>query len=300
MSQFPTDAIAAYRDSIGTAVSEAVRDLLQNKHLYQSTSVDFDGATRKVRSFLPVHEHRVFDSVRGDPTKLPFILDESAATERARTFANSSYIFWKAPHIKTYCATCERVEPFNVDSMRSVVEGPANSADGKFTQVFSIAYTCQSCKGIPEAFLIRRVGTKLTLSGRTPMEVVQTPDYVPREIRTFYSGAEIAYQSGQSLPAVFMLRTACEQWVKRFADPTDKVDQAIDKYMAQLPDGFRDTFPSMRDMYGTLSVAVHNAAAEPALYESVRSDFCRHFDARRVHNLPNSKEELAALSKPER
>jgi hypothetical protein len=288
MSQHPTEAINAYRQSIATAVSQAVRDLLETKHLYQSVSIDFEGLTRKIRSLLPVHEHRVFDAVRGDPAKLPMILEETAETGRARMLGSANYIYWNIPHVKTYCGTCERLEPFNVHSIHSVV-GPTDSSDGKVTQIFAISYICQSCKGLPEAFLVRRVGARLTLSGRTPMEVVRTPDYVPHEIKGFYSGAEIAFQSGQWLPAVFMLRTACEQWVRKFADEDDRTDQAIEKYMAQLPETFRAAFPSMRDMYGVLSDAIHKALAEPSLYEEVRTDFCKHFDARRVFGLSNGR-----------
>jgi hypothetical protein len=52
------------------------------------------------------------------------------------------------------------------------------------------------------------------LSGRAPIEHVLVPNVIPKNAAGFFKDALIAYQSGQTLAALFLLRTLIEQWLK--------------------------------------------------------------------------------------
>ena len=117
------------------------------------------------------------------------------------------------------------------------------------------------------------------------MEHAPVPKIVPKEISKFYAGAVIAHQSGQTLAGLFMLRTTCEQWAKRWAAPEDRADAAIEKYMAALPQDFKDRIPSVQKMYSDLSAAIHQANPDEELFAKTIVDLKKHFNARGVYEL---------------
>ena len=189
-----------------------------------------------------------------------------------------------------FCKVCDRLEPFNSVMSSNYLTKHDLSSPGIFhamnwNQVYALSYLCQSCKAVPEVFLVRRTGTKLTLCGRAPMEHAPVPKIVPKEISKFYAGAVIAHQSGQTLAGLFMLRTTCEQWAKRWAAPEDRADAAIEKYMAALPQDFKDRIPSVQKMYSDLSAAIHQANPDEELFAKTIVDLKKHFNARGVYEL---------------
>lgn len=60
----------------------------------------------------------------------------------------------------------------------------------------------------------------------------------------------------------------------------------MDDYMATLSEDFRRRFPSMRSLYGELSVDIHSATGAPELFDKAREQIVHHFDARRLFGLP--------------
>jgi hypothetical protein len=148
---------------------------------------------------------------------------------------------------------------------------------------------------VPEVFLIRRVGDKLTLCGRAPMEVAPAPKVIPKTIRHFYCGAVVAYQSGQTLAAIFMLRTVIEQWARsQLQKPPEQGDNLMDEYMGSLPKDFNDRFPSMRALYDDLSADMHGAVGSAELFVRAPEQIVEHFDARRIYKLPDSRGNAAS------
>ena len=147
-------------------------------------------------------------------------------------------------------------------------------------QMFVLSYLCQSCKSVPEVFVIRRQGSRLTLSGRAPIEHVEVPTEIGKEVCQFYRGAMLAHQSGQTLPGLFMLRTVIEQWARRITKSTGKADEVLDAYVATLPEDFRERFPVLRDTYSELSADLHSATGSDELFEGARRQIVRHFEAR--------------------
>lgn len=121
------------------------------------------------------------------------------------------------------------------------------------------------------------------------MEHVTVPAEIPKAIQKYYSGAIIAFQSGQTLAALFLMRTACEQVARQSAEPTDKADVAIDKYMAALHANVREQFPSLRDIYGELSVDIHSAIGSTDLFERTVDKLGLHFRARQLYETPRPR-----------
>jgi hypothetical protein len=149
-----------------------------------------------------------------------------------------------------------------------------------------LEYTCQSCKQTPEVFLVRRRGVKLTNEGRSPIEHVEVPAFIPKPVRRFFSGAVVAHQSGQTLAALFLLRTVIEQWARAATESVKvQADQVLDDYMLTLPEDFRARFPSLRALYGELSVDMHAATGSSGLFSRAVTEICEHFDARRLFKL---------------
>jgi hypothetical protein len=133
---------------------------------------------------------------------------------------------------------------------------------------------------------IRREGFKLTLSGRSPIEYADVPRDIPNQVKHFYRDAVVADQSGQTLAGIFLLRTLIEQWA-RSKVPSDQLlaDAVLDAYMSALPENFKRQFKSFRELYRDLSVDIHAARGDPALFNEARDKIVEHFEARRLFRL---------------
>jgi hypothetical protein len=281
------DVIESYNKSLSTMVAQTFRTLLENGHLYQSQTTDDDSVRKLIRSrieerALPYIEQRGYLNHGSEHSlwHLPNDLD-SAVENAAGTFV----LFVHPSHAKLFCKTCDRQEAFNLNSARSVIDTVPGHIEGRTKQVYVLSYRCQSCRGIPEVFLVRRNGAKLTLTGRSPMEHVTVPSQIPKDIQRYYSGAVVAYQSGQALSGLFMLRTLCEQWARKFAGPTDRADACIEKYMESLPLNFKSQFPSWKRIYEGLSADIHAATGSEKLFTKTKDEVDEHFDARRIFKI---------------
>lgn len=167
----------------------------------------------------------------------------------------------------------------------------------------STGMQCQSCKTEPLVFLIRRRGGKLTLAGRSRIENISAPAFLPKHVREFYSDAVIAFNSGKPLPGLFMLRVVIEQFWSELerrrvfivSDERDRLhaDRLADAYNDILPPEFRDRFPSLGKIYKDISERLHNATADTELFEKSEREIVQHFDARRVMKLDAEDEKLA-------
>lgn len=300
----PLQALQAIQTEARQAIQASVQELLETKHLYQSARVDIETIReRHAPSFQSPPAHSFLKHVAGI-SKWLWKIDEEDQHEDlierlSQPFVSSlpDEILWSPPDIKIFCAKCRRDEPFNLDCTQNLLPTAKQTRcttdsdhfeSSNRVQVFSLSYLCQSCKSIPEFFLVRRVGPKLVLSGRSPMEAVVTPKAIPPRISSYYSAAQIAFQSGQVLASLFMLRTACEQWVRPFAGQEDKADVALEKYAQTLPDDFRARFPSLKSTYSDLSAAIHSADANPDLFLKQQEAISTHFEARALFKLTDA------------
>src|SRR5208283_722192 len=124
---------------------------------------------------------------------------------------------------KLFCEKCNRREVFRpiwyrdaTNDLRKPVHEDAPTLDlpGMF-QLFFLVYQCQSCQGLPEALLVRRQGWQLSLHGRSPIEHIEVPAYIPKPEGHWFRDAMIALHGGKTLAALFYLRTFLEQFARR-------------------------------------------------------------------------------------
>jgi hypothetical protein len=93
---------------------------------------------------------------------------------------------------------------------------------------------------------------------------------------------------GKILAALFYLRTFIEQFARRVTGTTGKEtgDVIMERYSATLPANQRNMMPSLREWYGKLSEALHEAREDENLLEAALEAIENHFDIRRVHKIP--------------
>jgi hypothetical protein len=259
----------------GELIRATLKELLEKKHLYQSMSLSEDDFWALVkRSLVPTP-----DAFR------PYLNSDWYCAHSSSVVSVEDKLWFKVPDVKLFCKRCDRLEAFNSVGLQSFFQDCYDKSQP--VQVFAFSFLCQSCKSIPEVFIVRRAGLKLTLCGRAPIEHVEVPHFIPEPVQLYYRGGILAFQSGQTLAGNFMLRTLIEKWARLATglEAVTKVDIVMDTYMDSLPKDFRDRFPSMRDLYAALSSDIHAALGSPDLFERAQKEIVEHFDARRLFKL---------------
>jgi len=268
----------------------AFQKLLNTKHLYQTVDVDFEPAIREEAT--EIFRRRNRDSIGGviklNPKKST--LDEV----RQELFAELDALDWFCgillpvpPHrvcfsllpVRTLCSVCDEVTAFNLwdqdeQSVRTITLG------SKGEQVFTFTLQCQGCRSRVVVFMVRRKGRKIQLVGRSEFEEVKAPSYIPKEHKGFYSQALVAFNCGQTLAALFLLRTLIEQHMRTETALTDlrgEDEDLCDEYNKTLDDDFKGRFASFKDVYGKLSDALHRASPNESLFKSEIERVRLHF-----------------------
>jgi hypothetical protein len=298
-----------FSHAITRAVEEAMKNLLSEKHLYQSSEPDL--------GFIPELAQRVYKKNQGMPQHFqgsgipPAAQTPETIARSARGMADAAWtpyirhghekgqffpttvptsnpIQFQLPTINTFCTECQGRWPFN-----PVFDGAMCVLDTAQSQRYSFGYQCQQCKGLAIRFMVRREGLKLRLVGRDPIEVLPTPKVLPKVQARFYGDAQIAYHAGQTLAGIFLLRSFVEQYWRSLPEvqaliqkqPRATGDEQGTAYQATLPVDFRNRFPSLSDIYGKLSAAMHGAHADAALFEDCCGQIIEHFEARNLFKL---------------
>jgi len=293
--------IHLYNDEMQNVVPAAFKRLLCEKHLYQSIEADLSPllevskriaiamSSPGASSRQPYPPSSVKQLAESDEScaRMPWIIENC---EARGLDAELLTVRFALPFINTYCDACDSRPPYNpIIRQSSVVVDSKNPVN----QWYDLAYECQQCKGTPVRFLVRRNRLKLQLCGRDPIEAVPVPGFLPKAQSKYYSNALIAHHAGQTLAAIFLLRTFIEQFwrslpevqalVKKQQKPTG--DEQGTTYQNTLPVEFRNKFPSLSDIYGKLSAAMHEADANAGLFEESCQKVEKHFDARRIWEL---------------
>lgn len=294
----PVPELSSIRAAVSGAIQLAVKTLLESKHLYQSINVEVERIKHDhLKGLRSGSDNIALTSHFAEAAGWPWLLLTPHVEDQFGSIGKSTYpsdFEWTAPAgLKLYCAKGKRLEAHNFDCSHNLLPHARSELTGgqseffhnkNRVQVFALAYQCQACRDIPELFLIRRSGSKLQLTGRTPMEAVIPADHLPARIARHMTDAQLAFQSGQTLPAIFMLRVACEQWVRPYAPQGERLDDAFEAYSGALPEDFRKRFPSLKSVYGELTAAVHEANAEESIYLTKKDDIEMHFRARPLYN----------------
>ena len=183
------------------------------------------------------------------------------------------------PPVRLLCSICDDVEAFNL-FVEETPGGQVSSLGKPGQQVFWFPLQCQSCKNSVVVLLIRRIGRKLTLVGRSEIQEVKVPSYIPKAQRQFYSEAMIDFQCNSILSGLFMLRTLIEQYMHVATDnPGLRGEPLYTEYAKKLPEDFNSRFPSLGAAYNELSIALHNASDDPEIFEVQKKHIEDHFEA---------------------
>jgi hypothetical protein len=274
-------------------VAGVFRELLETKHLYQNLHVEFNPEKAMDLKLLPPGTEAQASAFILTLVAKKWLVHfgPNSITLAPGPITGELLVPLRPPDVKLYCAHCDRSEPFNLLMAYDIFDHPAITSTGhekndETVQIFVLSYLCQSCKRVPEVFLVRRDGFRLSLCGRSPIEHIDVPKVIPKAIHRFFSGAVVAYQSGQTLAGLFLLRTLIEQWARVTTLSKDlKADQVLDAYMASLPDDFKSRFHSFQKLYADLSADIHIAGGSNELFEDAIRQIVEHFDARRLFKI---------------
>lgn len=307
----------AYYDELTRSVAEGLKNLLETCHLYQSVEIPAKNYTELLEYCSLIYDRREREHIAAVLAKVPDhpwfpdSHDEGVKIEtitRPGLASRDPILKFELLPFEGYCPECERRLPFN-PFMRSAgkldrVHGFATETSGSprqilvqryYDQFFVLPYQCQGCRSTPEVFLVGRSKTKLTLAGRLPIEKVECPSYLPKSTRGHYSSAMHAFNVNAVLPALFMLRVLIEQFAfseLRRKNAFDAVEgdrgmNYMEAYSGTLPRGLRESAPSLRVIYDRLSIAMHEAKADEALFHESLQQIHEHFDGRRYFKADN-------------
>jgi hypothetical protein len=262
-----------------SSIRHGFSELLNGKHLYQHVDIDPKEITRKIKS-----------SILGlrPPETMTYMVEKAdwfiAGSSGIPTKLHDNQAMISLPIIKTYCDFCRGRFPANQSPDGPSV--PSMVRLNQALQLFSIPLICQSCRRGIVTFLVAREHARLTLAGRFPIERIEVPRHFPKNVRAFYSDAILAFNSDQVLPALFMLRTLIEQFMRSKVAGDFKRGEDLSKaYKDTLPEGFKAQFPTLADSYEALSEVLHSANADSDLFRAQLDRIDEHFDARRLHKL---------------
>jgi hypothetical protein len=269
--------------------------LLETKHLYQKVSIGIDGVVTGVQSerVLPGVEKEEFERLAKSFVNEKFSPSSGMLLDQYRRPALCLVI----GNVKLFCSKCNAREAFRPIWFSDITNEllKPNTDKERFRiafknafQLLYLVYQCQRCQGVPEVFLIKRDELSLSVEGRSPIEHVEVPAFIPKDEKKWFRDAIIAFQSGKVLAALFYMRTFIEQFARRktnLQNDRKTGDEIMAAYSQTLPDNLRDSMPSLGEWYDKLSEALHGAKDDSGLFESAKERVEKHFDIRRVHDL---------------
>lgn len=276
--------ISIPENHLAKAIAQSFKELLSTKHLYQSVDVSKDFVRKEVESMEFQRDLELFVIKRATLCWNIFLPPQPAHHSPGGTSVSLS-------NIETFCHVCRLRKPFSAFAANSREWGyPSDQWDSASTgQSFHLGFKCQGCQSATVDFLVTRRVMKLTISGRWPIEEVKVPNHIPKCVRKHYSDAMIADHTGMTLCALFMLRTVIEQFWESIGLRNGEVrttgDELGVRYKARLPDAFKSQFPSLSDIYDSVSAALHSANADAELFKKSMEKLNEHFDARRLFKL---------------
>jgi hypothetical protein len=296
------------KPKISSSIENGFKELLENRHLYQNLYIqppDIEIVIGELKDILAGSSPPFGDTqeisteyVHSSFLEIEWIVKNPFGRRSAGGYvtptANSDIkivsIEFEPKTVKLFCTNCKRIEAYSFQQGKDLLKdlrGPELFTDPINEQIFSVTYQCQSCKSLPEVFLVRRKKDKISLHGRSPIEFVVTPSFLPKEQRKYFSDSIVAFNSGQTLAGIFLLRTFIEQFVRSISkDPlTQNKDSLFSEYAESLPKEFKQHFPSLGKIYDQLSSDIHGATGSEELYNQMKFDIEKHFDAKRLFEL---------------
>jgi hypothetical protein len=292
------------------AFSRALQQLLQDKNLCQSVSIDLNFI--KTWAFART-EGTSQDSFQaaGDrfspkdtsinagahilnaswyPEGCAFETSElSYALPGSRLKREQGFSF-PLPHVKMSCTECQERSVFKADLPRCRFVAGREPSD---EQSLLLSYECQGCRSRRVTFFVSRKGNRMLLSGRDTIETLPVPRSVPSVVAEYCSEAQIAHHNGRNLAAFILLREFIEQFWRSLPEMQEPLstsarmtaEEVGECYTAQLPLEFKSQYPSLTDCHRWLNDAIHGPPMRRDLFEFCLRDIVEHLDGRRFRRL---------------
>jgi hypothetical protein len=281
---------------LSIAAGDQLKMLLEEKHLYQYVVIDAKALIEASAASVRAMGIRMdVDVTEFDKTSLVISPYQLTADERGGRRPGPPIPTLILKNVKLFCSQCDEREVFSAiwhcDVTDAVLRTEFSSpACPEGFQLFVLAFQCQLCKGKLEGFVVRRDGWRLSLHGRSPMEHIDVPKYIPKVERNLFREAMVASHGGKTLAALFYLRLFIEQFARRVTGETGRRfgDELMEAYGKTLPPAHAGAMPSLREWYEKLSGPIHAAKEDNKLFEEARAAIEQHFDIRRVFKIPET------------
>lgn len=290
------EAIFTLADWANQNIASQLKTLLEEKHLYQNFAIDFEKVKESLLGKLVTdddkREFRQF-AARWATNLIVSDKQPNLAQDRGSRYAPPTFL---VQNVKMFCSSCKARETFRPTWFADVTtevskrhEQDHHIAPPSYRfQIFVISYQCEACRDVPVCILVKRENWKFTLEGRSPIEEVEVPKAIPKIETWLFSDAIVAYQAGKTLAGLFYLRSFIEQFARRQTGIEDKKngDEILDAYQALLPDKQKELMPSLRSWYAKLSEPIHAAKSDETAFEQARVAIIKHFELRRLFEIP--------------
>ena len=181
------------------------------------------------------------------------------------------------PPVRTLCGNCNDVEPFNLgNGLQSVHTFPGLAAGD---QVFCLDFGAEMQK---ECDRLSNLKTRRENPNRRAQRIrgSRGAGSYPEKRK------EVLFRSGNSPPVRSCAginlsppnsdRAAYASGYEAAA--TVRGDDLCDKYAETLPDDFKKRVPSLKEIYGKLSDAMHQAKDDVEVFDSQAKDIVKHCD----------------------
>lgn len=261
------------------AIGSALTDLLAHKGLYQNVDLDLsriDDYVRKIGS-------SAIEEFEAEFSRRPWVPVSPGLTKENRMRAE---FFCGVGDSPLSASSSELKLPFPMPGFKGRCENCRDDhsftsvgvlwADGfldyfprmseRTEQLFNFHYNCSICKDNIVAFLIKRVGLRLSLCGRTERPQLDVPKVVPKKLRPILADAIGAVSENDVFAGFYHLRTFCEHYMKSCLDL--KVEERISgeelcaKYNASLDNRMSSGLPSVSSIYEVSSKFMHSRAGD--------------------------------------
>lgn len=289
-------------DWLSTKAAEGIKTLLEQKHLYQKVDIDpkevIQGYVKQMTEPHHRNDFKLWTTTHLASERFTIDIAQMQLLNIGGKSTGTSHIRVTLPHPSLYCKTktCDRRETFTpvwFTEVSNELHGATIGLGFKKVvpptgwQMFLLVYQCQRCLGPPEGFLVRRDGWTLSLHGRSPMEQVELPKFIPEKESSYYRDAVIAFQSGKTLAALFYLRTFVEQFARRVTGMTGRAtgEEILDSYYKTLPSPMKDQMPSLREWYESISVPIHEGKDDLDVFNAAKEAIDKHFEIRKVFKM---------------
>jgi len=295
----PLEAVPAIVEAVNLEMAERLKELLQGKHIYQRVTVDVPGVVVKQIGAQGLRKETLDGILASFESDSFFPGTEQLFYAGYGSQSHTPTPMLLVKNVKLSCGSCGQLETFAPiwmgdianDLLRPVTRSVRYEApSAPASRIYHLTFQCQTCKGEPETFLVRRRKWALTIDGRSPMEQVDVPGFVPKAERWLYRDALVAAHGGKVLAGLFYLRTFAEAFARRVTNTSGRLtgDELMDAYNQTLPEKQRDLMPSLRQWYAKLSEAIHAAREDTGLFEEALAAVNQHFEIRKVFKIPET------------